>query len=384
MLIRRAIPNSDWVLSSSDYEAGELVTHAQNCIWVTGSSRLGDALVKGIKVHNKFGASMLHMDYDAFNVALKALDKNCINARQAAKVGNFGFPGLAGVVRVVLQQREQGEDTPCPNGPSTIKDPSTGDPVRGFVGMRMCILMDGADYCGRKKLYYYNDEPIPPTCAHCIECMKRLKDGWFNEWPENRAYFRWVSECVDRGMIITPQALERWPWLQEVYSPWQQLKPGQVMLHVAGALRGGLTAPSLANGMFQSLLAVAAKAAHRVASRECHDSTIRVPDMRHENSVRSRYAGGPSPLLGSHMPVFQHDELVAEHQRSVAHDAAMRIGEILVDELRYCCPDVAPAAKVEPCLMERLRKDAKAQWERGGSAPADAYDRLVPYNPVPR
>ena len=44
MKIRRPIANTGWVFSSSDYNAGELVTHAQSCIWLVGYSKLGDAL----------------------------------------------------------------------------------------------------------------------------------------------------------------------------------------------------------------------------------------------------------------------------------------------------------------------------------------------------
>lgn len=387
MIIRRAVPQSDRVLSSSDYEAGELVSNAQNCIWTVGFSVMGDALNRGLKVHNLFGSSMLGMQYEQFNALLKDKYKPCVNARQSAKIGNFGFPGFAGAVRLVHQQRGQKPDTPCALGPTIIKDEVTGDKVPGYRGLRLCILMDGAPSCGERangepgKTHWWNDEPISPTCRHCIDCAVRLKKAWTKQWPEMSKYFDWVSDAHKRGMVITQQALDRWPWLKPFYQPGTRLKPAQVMLHFAGVLRGGLTAPSLANGQFQSLLAVAARRAYSVASRECYDTSVRVPDMRYANSVRSRYAGGPSPLLGSRVPAFLHDEILGDHARSIAHDAATRIGEVLVDELRYVCPDVAPAAKVEPCLMDSWIKGAEARWERGGKQRADEYDRLVSWQP---
>lgn len=370
--------------SSEDYEAGELITHAQSCLWICGESRLAEELVKGTKVHNLLGAQMLGMSYEEFQRRVK--EQVCKDARQAAKPGNFGFPGGMGPVKMVQTQRKQGPDTPHPTGPTMIRD-DDGNLVRGYKGLRFCLLMDGADACGVEKLTAWRARPIAPTCRRCIECAVRLKERhWLEVWPENRTYFPYVSDCVESGQLITETHLELWPHLAEVITPGR-LAPGEIMQHVSGRIRqvvgGADDSPfcKAANGFFQGLLADAAKSALRRISRECYDRTTRVPAMAHANSVVSRYGGGASPLWGSRPIVFQHDEIISEHPSSIAHDAAMRVSEIMVEELRWYCPDLASACKAEPTLMRRWYKGASARYARGGDKPADASDRLVPWEP---
>lgn len=362
-----------YYLASIDYDSGELITHAQSCIWITGNSKLAEALVKGTKVHNMLGASMIGISYD--EAMRRAKDKVVKNARQAAKPGNFGFPGGMGPVKMVLQQRNQGPDTPHPNGPSWItiqSDNGVNEQVRGYKGLRFCILMDDAPYCGVEKVKFWRDHKIPPTCKHCIECAVRLKKLWLNQWPENTPYFEFINNCIDFGQAITGEMLERWPWLKEVYQPGTQLQPAQIMQHHSGRLRGALDYCSAANGFFQGLLGDLAKAAVRRISRECYDRTYKVPDMAHANSKRSAYAGAQSPLYGSHILAFQHDEVLPELIIDNAHDAAMRISEVMVEEMMWYCPDLAPAAKAPPALMEKWYKGAEPVFENG---------RLVPWRP---
>lgn len=356
------------VLGSIDYEAGELVTHSQSCIWLTGDSSLARALLNKVKPHNALAATMIGLSYEEFERRLKdgtpAQKLECKNARQAAKPPNFGYPGGMGAPKLVLQQRKQGPDTPHPSGPNWIED-GDGNPVRGYKGLRFCILMDGAEACGIQKVQEWRDRPIPPTCLHCIKCADRLKEIWGRQWPENKGYFGFISDCVEDGMVISGEMLRRWPHLGEVFRPGQQLAPGEIMQHVSGRIRGGVDFCSGANGFFQGLLADAAKSALRRVSRECYDRSVRVPDMAHANSERSKYANGPSPLFGSRVIVFQHDEVLPEFPESVAHDAVSRTSEIMVEELRWYCPDLAPACKAEPTLMRRWYKGAELVKHRG-------------------
>lgn len=369
MLILRPEPQSDWVFSSEDFLAGELVTHSQSCIYTVGYSDLGRALLtigpdgKRVDAHGALAATILGVTYEEFLKHKK--EPKYKAARQASKPPNFGFPGGMTELRLVHQQREQGPDTPCPNGPSTIKDPDTKQDVSGYKGLRFCILMDGATSCGARKIYEYKGEPISGTCPECLQCGKRLLVTWKRQWSENPLYFNYVNECMKRGMVITREALERWPWLQEVYSVGQQLAPGQIMQHVTGRLRGKLTYTSACNGFFQAYLADIAKEAHRYCVRECYDKTYRVPTQMFWNSLPSQYAGGESPLFGSRIPAFQHDELLGTHPRSVAADAATRISEVMRDVMRYRCPDMADAAEAEPTIMEKWFKGAEKVVHRG-------------------
>lgn len=396
MLIRVVEPDGDMIYSSEDFFAGELITHSQSCIWLTGDSDLARALLSNVDAHSALAATVLGVNYDDF---LKHKDEPKFkSARQGAKPFNFGKPGGMGDAKLVLQQRKQGDDTPCALGPIMIEDGKTLVP--GYRGLRFCILMDGADRCGMhpdgtpNKANSWGSgrhvKPIPPTCRHCLECAARLGAIWKRQWRENEPYFKFVSQCVERGMVIPRQALDRWPHLRDVYTDWQQLDPGQIMQHYSGRLRNvnsyneedeGSPFCAAANSFFQALLADIAKESHRTAARECHDHTIRVPEMLYPNSLRSAYAGMQSPLYGSRIPGFFHDELLGEHPRSVAHDAAMRISEIMRDVMRHYCPDLASAARAEPTLMKRWYKQAVPWWRDGGKKAAGSTDRLVPWEP---
>jgi hypothetical protein len=375
--IRRPIPGSAWVYSSTDYEAGELVTLAEACYRLVGFSDLGDALNAGMKPHNMLGSSMIGMSYEEYEKLAKT--PQCKDARQAAKAGNFGFPGGAGAATLVLQKRKEAIDTPCPNGPHWIDDPEDSTKkIRGYKGLRFCILMDKADACGvnpdgsDNKVMEWRDRPIPPTCKRCIECALRLKDFWTGQWSEMKQYFNYVQECVEQGMLVTEQMLEWWPHLKEWFTAGQRLAPGEVMQLGSGRIRGGVTFTSGANGFFQALLADACKAALRQCSRECYDSTYIVPSMLHDNSIPSKYAGGRSPLYGSRAIVFAHDEIIFEHPEAIAHEAVMRVSEVMVDWLRYFCPHVAAACKAEPTLMFKWYKNATKVVHKG---------RVVPWTP---
>jgi hypothetical protein len=260
-----------YVYSSTDYEAGELVTLAEVCNKLVGRSDLGDALNAGKKPHNMLGASMIGMLYEEYNK--RAKEPMCKDARQAAKAGNFGFPGGAGAATLVLQKRKEAIDTPCENGPHWIED-EDGNKIRGYKGLRFCILMDKAERCGVQKTTRWRDRMIAPTCVRCIECALRLKDFWADQWSEMKLYFDYVQECVEQGMLITEEMLTWWPHLRDWYTPGERLAPGEIMQLVSGRVRGGVTFTKAANSFFQGLLADACKAALRRCARECYDRTL--------------------------------------------------------------------------------------------------------------
>jgi hypothetical protein len=368
-------------LGSCDYETGELVTWAQACIYLVGRSDLATALLSGVKPHDALGATTMGMGYEEFLRRRKAKDRMCVDIRQASKPTNFGVPGGMGDAKMALTQRKQGPDTPCENGPHWIIDEATQKPIRGYKGLRFCILMDKAESCGGVKVTEWNDRRIPPTCRACIECCKRLRAAWNRQWSEGKAYFGYINECIDEGMLITAEMLERWPWLKPWFRPNERLAPGEVMQLVSGRVRGGADYCALANGFFQGLLADAAKSALRRASRECYDRTLRIPPMAHPNSRPSAYGGLESPMLGSRIIVFQHDEVIPEVPIAQAHDSMMRLSEIMVEELMWYCPDLRDACAAEPALMTRWLKGAIPWWRDGGKKRKGPDDRLVPWEP---
>lgn len=363
--VRRLVAGSGKVLSSQDYRAGELVTGAASSKWICGFSDLGDALLSKdsngnpIDVHAQLGATVLGMKYEDFYKLYKAKDRRCVDVRQASKPTIFGKPGGMGDPKMVSTQRRQGPDTPHPTGNKWIED-ENGDPVRGYKGLRYCILMGGQGPCGAEKIYEWNDRPISPVCAECVERSIEISEHWrttFREYRKDK-YFRFVGDCVDNGQLITGAMLDRWPHLRPWFRAGTRLAPGEIMQHWSGRVRGDLDFCAAANGFFQGLLADISKEAYFQVQRECYDRTYRVPRFLYENSRPSRYAGGQSPLWMSRAIGFLHDEFLSEHPESVASDACRRISEVMVDKMRWICPDYADAAEAEPCLMYAWSKSA--------------------------
>ena len=158
MKIRRPVPNTGYVLSSEDYFAGELITGAQSSKWICGFSDLGTTLlskdVNGnpIDVHAQLAATVLGTNYEEFYRLLKAKVRKYVDTRQASKPTIFGKPGGMGDPKIVATQRRQGPDTPHHTGTTMIED-ENGDLVRGYKGLRFCILMGGDGPCGETTLY---------------------------------------------------------------------------------------------------------------------------------------------------------------------------------------------------------------------------------------
>lgn len=356
MLIRVPINETRWVLTSNDYEAGELITHAEDCLDLLGHSQLARALINDVKPHNALGATMLGLDYPEFERRFAAKDKHCKDARQASKPANFGFPGGMGEAKLVLQQRKQGPDTPCPNGPVAID----GKGNKGYRGLRFCIYMDGAERCGGPGNMVNmwgkpgNERPISPTCRACLQCAARLRAHWFATWPENREYFKLIAEYVERGMPLPDGS---------------RLAPGEVRQLFSDRVRGGVEFTNGANGFFQARLAEAAKQAFWQVQRECLDVTYRVPRMMFPNSLPWEH-GAISPLIGSRAIALQHDEIMAEHPRPMLDLAARRVAHVMVDWLRHVCPRTAKAVHVAPAAMLIWYKSAETSLDAdGGLAP---------------
>lgn len=316
------VARAGFVLVSTDYDSGELITHAQNCLWTpgVGYSRLAEALVKGVKVHNLFAARLAGgITYDDYNARLKADPKKWGDYRQGSKAANFGFPGGMGAPKLVLQKRKDPDlSTVAPDGTK-------------YNGLRFCVILGGEARCGLDMVTVWgqtaNGSPrdIAPTCRRCIEVAVGLRNAWFEQWPENREYFQAVKRIVDAT--------------------------GEIVQHVSKRVRGGVWFTNAANGYFQSLLADAAKAAMRRVQRECCDRSLR------------------SPLLGSRVILLAHDELLSEIKADRLHDAAWRQSKIMEEELIRYCPDLAPAVHAEPAAM--------SYWAKGALRREDSAGRLI-------
>jgi len=99
------VPRPGYVFAGADYDGLELRTVAQACLRLVGHSELARALNAGLDPHLALAAQILGVDYDEAKARKKAGDKEIDNARQTAKVANFGFPGGLGAERFVEYAR---------------------------------------------------------------------------------------------------------------------------------------------------------------------------------------------------------------------------------------------------------------------------------------
>lgn len=137
------VPRPGRIFIECDYPQLELYTLAQCCVTWVGFSKLADALNGGLDPHTAMAAQILKRPYEwcVANKKLKEVD----NARQTAKVANFGFPGGLGV-----------------------------DSLIAFARKSYKVVLTPED-------------------------AKRLKDDWFAAWPEMRLYFERVNKLCEAG-----------------------------------------------------------------------------------------------------------------------------------------------------------------------------------------
>jgi DNA polymerase-1 len=296
------VPRPGMALCSVDYDAVELSTLAQAQLVIVGSSVLGEAITGGLDPHSFFAAQMIGVDYDSFMVILRdtshPLNKKYKGYRQAAKAANFGFPGGMGAPTLVRAQRK--------------------------IGLRFCKILAGADKCGAEKVTLWKKRPTPPVCLKCVELAETLKAQWMAQWPEMRAYFEFVNECVSSS--------------------------GEMVQLGSGRIRGGLDFCNGANTLFQGLAADGAKAALWDVTRACYDT----PE---------------SPLYGSRVVLFIHDEIIIETPLETAAEAGAELARVMVLAMKEWVPDVKVSAS--PALMLAWSKDASAEFDKGG--------RLIPW-----
>lgn len=195
-------------------------------------------------------------------------------------------------------------------------------------GLRVCTAMGRASVCGIEKVTEWRGRECPPTCRTCIEASEDLRRGWMTKWNEMPEYFNWITKTLNQSA-------------------------GELTQFISKRVRGGLNGPRGANTLFQGLAADGAKRALWKITREC-------------------YLDKTSPLYGSRLLTFAHDETLMEHREDVAHEAAMRQAQLMEEGMREVVPDVK-IAKIEPALMRRWYKDAESRFDSNG--------RLIPWEP---
>lgn len=256
-------PRPGRVFAGADYDGLELRTVAQSCLKLVGHSELAKALNAGLDPHLALAAQILGVDYDSAKARKKAGDKEIDNARQTAKVANFGFPGGLGAERFV-------------------------EYAKGSYGVDISV-----------------------------ERARELKQQWLQRWPEFVAYFRHID--------VTDQVTHLF----------------------SGRIRGGEVPYTVAaNSFFQGLGADAAKRAGWLLCRAC-------------------YSEPKSPLFGSRIVLFAHDEFLLEVPDDERADPAAReMARLMCEGANQFLPDVP--ATTEAALMRFYSKDAKSIYDSNG------------------
>ena len=148
---------------------------------------------------------------------------------------------------------------------------------------------------------------------------KVLKMRWLRLFPEMARYFEQVSAHVSYRSSITHP--------------------------LTGFRRGGLDYCSLANHLFQHLAAFGAKVAMYAIQRACWRDTA-------------------SPLYGSRLVAFIHDEFLLEVPEERLDEAAKELVALMRGEFLVACPDVPVG--VEAVAMTRWCKYAKPCYDQDG------------------
>ena len=259
------IPRLGYHYAACDYSSLEMCTLAQVCIWLFGGSNLANAINAGTDPHLKLAAQILSIDYETAILKMKSGDREIRKMRQIAKAANFGYPGGMGA--------------------EAFKDFAAG------YGVKLTLSQS-----------------------------EKLRNDWFDTWPEMRKYFDHVA-----SITRTPEA--------------------RLKQFVSKRYRGGLRFTSACNSYFQGLAADGAKAAlYNVVSKCYNDKT--------------------SALYGSRPVMFIHDEIIAEVPEHKASAAGDELARLMRETMQVYTPDVKIGTSI--ALMDRWYKGAEESRNENG------------------
>jgi len=167
---------------------------------------------------------------------------------------------------------------------------------------------------------------------------RKRKEDWYRKWPEMRLFHQHFGSMGigDQTFRVT------------------QLPSGRV--------RGGVMFAAACNTSFQGRAADGAKRAGWYITQETYlGYGTHWPDDGRP----------PSPLYGSRMCLFVHDEFIIEAPEDRTHEAAHRLSEVMIIGMREVVPDVKIGTEFA----------AARRWYKGASAVYDENRRLVPWEP---
>lgn len=163
------------------------------------------------------------------------------------------------------------------------------------------------------------------------EATKRRKE-WYAKWPEMKRYH------------------------DELKAKFRHASEIPVLQVGSGRTRGNCRFTQAANTYFQGLAADGAKRAMFRISEEC-------------------YVDPTSPLFGSRMVVFAHDEFILEIPEKNAAVAMKRLEDLMVAGMAELVPSVKVSA--EGCLMRRWYKGAEPVYVNGVLVPWEPEEKAA-------
>lgn len=164
-----------------------------------------------------------------------------------------------------------------------------------------------------------------------------LRDDWFSNWPEANKYFEFINKL-------------KW---QQGPVEMADMKFTAIKQLTSERIRGGCTFTEACNGFFQGLAADIGKHAGFLIARACYDPSV------------------GSPLYGSRIVNFIHDQFLVEVPEEIGHECAMEVGRLMRLGASPFIPDVP--ATCTPCLSTCWSKEAEAVYDENG--------RLIPWKP---
>lgn len=193
-----------------------------------------------------------------------------------------------------------------------------------------------------------------------IEGTQKLRDDWFNMWPEMNSYVhpmfdREVTVDEDGKPLDDDQLIDLLSSQDSDYEggddnelTLEQIKEGmRVSLarrykayNLAGIWRMNATKQAALNFPFQSLAGIITKQAAWLVFLDSQERGYKIVN-------------------------YIHDELIAEVHESQGHEVAHRIQELMLKAGKMILPDMRMAA--EPAMMRRWSKAAEAVYDESGT-----------------
>lgn len=269
------VPRPGFDFISCDLDTAEMRSMAEVDHALGFDSVLAQELRDGRDPHTAFAAeALLGITYEAAKAAADAGDKQVKEARQFAKIFNFGAPGGLG-----------------PDGLVAF--------ARTAYGVRM-----------------ERDRAV------------EIKQNWLDHYPERRRFFNWMAGRCEMGPI------------RHFVHP------------TTGFVRGDVGFTDGCNHVFQHLTAMCAKTGHFDISEEM-------------------YVKPESPLFGSRLVAFVHDETFGELKQGERQtEAAWRMAHLMKSAADQYIKSVPNGCS--PALMTRWYKGAELVVKDG---------KIVPWEP---